>query len=267
MIINGSNFTIGADPEVFLGDPQDGSFVSAHDLLPGTKVAPHKVPYGAVQVDGMAAEFNIDPAEDLEEFSSNLREVQNTLKGMIGDKVFLDKCSVMFDEQFAKGIPDLNLLLGCDADYNGWTMAENPSPDGEKLMRTVGGHIHIGGDLLKTDSPFCPSHFEMSARLARILDAKLGVYSVLWDDDDDRRTMYGRAGSFRPKTYGMEYRTLSNKWIFNPKLVSFVYSAVKDSIKEMFNGFEPEGSYREIIDNSDRGNSFFKGNQIAEGLI
>jgi hypothetical protein len=59
-------FKIGADPEFFLRDKATGKFVSAHGLIPGTKRQPMKVDKGAVQVDGMALEFNIDPVTNLD---------------------------------------------------------------------------------------------------------------------------------------------------------------------------------------------------------
>ena len=58
MLVNNKKFTIGADPEVFVADSLTNTFVSAHDLVPGTKLEPFAVNKGAVQVDGMALEFN-----------------------------------------------------------------------------------------------------------------------------------------------------------------------------------------------------------------
>lgn len=265
MLINGKNFTFGADPEIFVKDKSSGKFVSAHDLVPGTKLKPHAVPKGAVQVDGMALEFNIDPAENYEEFEANLFSVKETLASMIGDKQFIEDTSVFFDKDFIKDVPAFNLALGCEADYNGWTLKENPKACDTGLMRTAGGHIHIGG--FPTDEPFSPPHFEACGRLARILDHTLGVYSLLWDKDDKRRDMYGKAGSFRPKVYGMEYRTLSNKWIFNPSLVKFVFEATKKAVEHMFDpSFEPKEVVREIIDTSNRDDEFFINNPTVKYL-
>jgi len=53
---------VGCDPELFV--KKDGVLVSAHGLVQGSKEHPFRVSKGAVQVDGMALEFNIDPAED-----------------------------------------------------------------------------------------------------------------------------------------------------------------------------------------------------------
>ena len=51
---------VGCDPEVFVA--QGGVFKSAYNLIKGDKKNPQKIRSGAVQVDGMALEFNIDPA-------------------------------------------------------------------------------------------------------------------------------------------------------------------------------------------------------------
>ena len=51
---------VGCDPEVFV--KQNGVFKSAFGLIKGDKKNPQKIRNGAVQVDGMALEFNIDPA-------------------------------------------------------------------------------------------------------------------------------------------------------------------------------------------------------------
>ena len=257
MLVNGREFTVGADPEVFLG--KAGAFVSAHDKLPGDKRNPHKVECGAVQVDGMAAEFNIDPAKDFEQFKSNLDTVQGVLKSMIGDLDFIEDVSVFFDKEFADQIPAENMMLGCESDFNGWSMMDNNPPEETTMMRTAGGHVHVGGFF--TNDIFSDTHFGASARLARTLDETIGVYSVLWDKDDQRRSMYGKAGCFRPKFYGMEYRTLSNKWIFSDKLVRFVYDGVKEALGKMFDpDYNPDPEIRSIIDESRRDSHFFQNN-------
>lgn len=261
MKVKGVEYSIGADPEIFMGI--NGAFISAHDKIPGDKLAPHKVNNGAVQVDGMALEFNIDPAKNYKEFSNNLNVVQKILKDMIGDYEFLNVSSVYFDELFTKNIPSHNLMLGCQPDYNGWTMEETPMPDQSKLMRTAGGHVHIGG--INAKDPYEFHHFGECGRLARILDETVGVYSILWDKDDERRSMYGQAGCFRPKKYGMEYRTLSNSWIFKESTVKFVYDAVVRALKKFSDkDYQGDFSVREIINTSNRDSHFFNNNPYVK---
>ena len=264
MEINGRNFTIGADPEIFVG--RGGSFIPAVNMVPGNKKTPHKVERGAVQVDGMALEFNIDPASSYEEFQGNLDIVQAQLKAMIGDVEFLDVASVIFSEEFLKGVPYENVQLGCEPDFNGYTVSVNPAPNEQSLMRTAGGHVHIGG--FSVDRGNRRGHMADMARLTRLMDQEVGVYSVLWDMDDRRRVMYGKAGCFRPKPYGMEYRSMSNAWIFSKDLVRFVYDATFDAVQRFVDGEDAASATpRDIMNNSDRRNEFFTRNQKAERVM
>ena len=247
MKINGTEYTIGADPEIFMG--KDGKFVNAYGIIPGSKVQPFFVEKGAVQVDGMALEFNIQPAKNKKEFVSHLDIVQEQLKAMLPKNFdFLKEATVLFDEKFLEEAPQESKILGCEADWNAYTMDVNPKPDQKALMRTVGGHVHIGG--FQTLFPNNEDHMIKCGRLTRILDETLGIYSLLWDDDKQRRTMYGQAGSFRPKIYGMEYRPLSNKWLFNRKIVEFVFDSTMEAVQKFLEkDYRPHPECRMIMNN------------------
>lgn len=232
MKVNGQEFTIGADPEIFVA--KDGVPHSAHGLVRGTKRRPMKVKNGAVQVDGMALEFNINPAKSISEFSKNIKTVMESLKEQINDFSFILQPSVVFDENHFNEQPRIATRLGCEPDYNAYTGEANPKPDtaSNPTLRTAAGHVHIGwtNDI----DPFDEGHFEACRHLTRVLDASLGILSFLWDDDGERRTLYGKAGAFRPKPYGMEYRVLSNAWLKDERYVCAVYSTVKLAIQQAF---------------------------------
>ena len=72
--------TIGADPELFLSI--GGELVSSYGIVPGSKYNPYAVPFGAVQVAGMALEFNIDPADHKDDFVHNIVKVLSTFRYM-----------------------------------------------------------------------------------------------------------------------------------------------------------------------------------------
>lgn len=246
---------VGADPELFMRHPDSGNFVSAHDRIPGTKWEPHKVPYGAVQVDGTALEFNIDPAKTVDEFVHNISEVRKTLVNMVpGYNVVAEPVAHFDAEYFKFEVPSSAQELGCNPDYNGWTMDVNPHPDpaGEPF-RTASGHLHIGwtedADVENKD------HFLLCCRIARQLDYYLGLYSLQWDTDGTRRKLYGKAGAFRPKSYGMEYRVLSNRWLNSEPLTRWVYNTVQVAMSDAFAGLWAEDKYgdlaQKIIDNND----------------
>jgi len=201
----------GADPELFVVNPE-GEFVSADGLIPGTKERPHKVEHGAVQVDGFAAEFNIDPVDNYKDWRRNIFAVRKQLQDMLpnGHKLVCVPTAVFSREQW-DAASDQSKMLGCSPDYNAWTQTVNPSPDAPPFIRHAGGHIHVGwtDDANPSDKGYVKSCID----LVRQLDWFLGAWSVKKDPDVARRAMYGKAGAMRFKPYGVEYRTLSNFWL------------------------------------------------------
>jgi len=242
---------IGADPELFMKD-KAGNLVSAWNAIPGTKKAPHKVERGAVQVDGMALEFNIEPAFNEATFIENINHVMKQMKDMIPHEFFIAPVA-HFGTEYIKSQPEEALELGCDPDFNGWTMGVNPRPDGDRPFRTASGHVHVGWD--KDRDLGNPTYFYEAGAVARQLDFYLGLPSLMVDADKTRRELYGKAGAFRMKPYGVEYRVLSNFWLASPRYQGWVYRAAKRAVEDMFvkDIFLPEleGDIQDIINNSD----------------
>lgn len=208
-----STFTFGCDPEVFL--KKNGKPASAFGLLPGDKENPHKTDGGAIQVDGMAAEFNIDPVPQSDFETFNLRVVQQIKEIRARVPGFnLNVAPVQdFGEEFLAEQPQEAKELGCDPDYCAYTLSPNPRPDGDRPFRTGAGHVHIGwGADIPVDNE---EHIEICANFVKVMDATVGLFMTMIDRDPRRRELYGKAGAFRPKPYGVEYRTPSNVWIKN----------------------------------------------------
>jgi hypothetical protein len=72
--------------------------------------------------------------------------------------------------------------------------------------------------------------------MARLMDRYLGVPSLGWDKDQIRRKTYGKAGNCRVKEYGVEYRALSNAWLFEPTIMRYVFDATIKAAKALKNG-------------------------------
>jgi hypothetical protein len=72
--------------------------------------------------------------------------------------------------------------------------------------------------------------------LVRQLDCILYPASLLWDDDDKRRTLYGKIGAFRPKEYGVEYRPLSNAYLSSKKTQKYVFDVAMKAASDFFDG-------------------------------
>jgi len=239
---------IGCDPELFVVN-SEGRPRSAYGLIPGTKESPFKVPKGAYQVDGMALEFNIDPARTEEEFVGNIGAVMQRLRADVPPEYkFHIKPSVSFQHAILKKAPDEAKELGCQPDLNAYTLEENPRPDANTTLRTASGHIHIG--LEKDADISSEEHLIKYSILTKHLDLFLGIRSLEWDKDQTRRKLYGNPGAMRLKPYGVEYRVLSNQWLERESLVRFVYRQTIKCIEDlMSNGALSDKDYK-IISNA-----------------
>lgn len=223
---NGTEVLIGCDPEFFLYSPRAKRNVSAHRLIPGDKKNPHKVDGGAIQVDGTAVEFNIDAASTAEQFEANVKKVLGHLRKTIPEKYeFQFKPAIYYPQEYFDKLPARTKELGCDPDYNAYTGATNPRPPADKVgtMRTGSGHIHIGWT--KDADIEDPSHIWDCRQLVKTLDQFFIQYSHFWDNDVDRRRLYGNYGAFRPKSYGVEYRVLSNAWLAHPEIYQWLFTS------------------------------------------
>lgn len=226
---------VGCDPELFLRSKATGQIVSAHSHLPGTKLEPYKVPHGAIQVDGTAAEFNIDPATSPANFVGNIESVIRNLQKRLPEFDLIYDPTVTYPEDYFSSLPDTAKELGCNPDFNAYTEEVNLPPEGNKTtMRTASGHIHVGWtEGVDIRDEF---HFKDCVTVTRQLDYYLGLFSLMWDPDDKRRSLYGKAGAFRVKPYGSEYRTLSNVWLRSQSVQNWVYRATQTAIKHLFQG-------------------------------
>lgn len=253
------DFTVGVDPEIFL--TLDGKAVSAYGLIEGSKEKPFPVPSGAYQVDGTAVEFNTDPVplNDFTTFNAKMVTVMKELQKAVsakGDYKFNISPVQDYDQEYLDSLPDESKELGCDPDYNAYTMEENPRPDGERPFRTGAGHIHVGwGADIPVENR---EHHEICAGFVKMLDATVGLFMTCIDRDPRRRELYGKAGAYRAKPYGVEYRFPSNVWIQEKVLRRAVHILVGKAVNYMEAGYsvrkitgQTEEQIRYILDNGD----------------
>lgn len=237
---------IGSDPEVFLKRKDTKELVSALECIPGSKHHPFPTKYGSIQPDNILAEFNSEPAHSKQEFIVNHRLILGDLKDV------LDPLDLEWDF-IASALAPEHLLwdpramqAGCDPDFCVWNcsmvnnkpklVANMKANYSATQMRAAGGHLHISFDQAEDDLSM-----EQRFNFVKALDYNLGVASVLIDPDKDRRSLYGKAGSFRPKFKangdpydGVEYRTLSNFWLKSDDLMGWVY----DQVEEVYQNLE-----------------------------
>ena len=235
---------LGSDPEVFLQD--DNGLVAVCGLINHDKWDPLQVADMAqgftFQEDNVAVEFGIPPAASAQEFISHIKAVQARFLKEYSHLKFSKLSATLFPKAQLKH--PAAKIFGCEPDFNAWTGEVNPKPAApSKLLRSAGGHVHV--------------ETKLDAReVIKAMDFFLGVPSVLMDDGELRKQLYGKHGAYRPKPYGCEYRTLSNFWIFEDKKIQWVWDNTKRALEYVskYGGLHPdmEGPIAEAIDSNNK---------------
>jgi len=210
------NITFGADPELFLRDKVSGVFTPACGLVGGTKKRPKKIDKKGhcIQEDNVMVEFNIPPARDAESVVKSISLVLGHLSRKLPQFDLVISAAQEFDPDLLEQHPKAK-EFGCDPDYDAWKMLINPAPNPNTNIRTCGGHIHVGYNNPTTDN---------QVALVRAMDLFLGVPLIERDPDKVRKSRYGKAGAFRPKDYGVEWRVASNYWIGSEDTIRWAYN-------------------------------------------
>lgn len=225
---------MGTDPELFL--KCGGEFVSAYGLFPGTKSNPHPVEKGAVQVDGLALEFNIDPADNAEEFDKNistvLAQMEEMVKEVDKDMELVFTPFAEFDAEYFKLLPFECKLLGCDPDFDCYYGLPKDAPDiMDRPFRTAAGHIHVGWT--EGEDPESAAHFEDARFIAQSLEGGVGYYTRYKDPRETKRLEWYGKTAFRPKSYGVEWRSPSNLWVQHPAKRRDLFERIKLQIEKV----------------------------------
>jgi hypothetical protein len=254
-------FKLGCDPELFLLN-EHNEYRSAIDTFGGDKRHPRQLmELGdgfCVQEDNVALEFNIPPSSDEPTFVNNVNRIVNFLAESAKDQfglLFSTESATLFP---AEQLQDIRALtFGCDPDYNAWTGRQNPRPKGvDERLRSAGGHVHVGlEDIIERKE---------KRRLIRLMDLHLGIPSVVMDHGDMRKELYGKHGAMRFKSYGVEYRTLSNFWIFSPTKTQWVWNATERAIQDFESGRDIQELHEIIGTTIDNNNKTAASQMISE---
>ena len=229
------NFTIGCDPEVFISNEYTGQFIPAsifNDDV-GDKHNPTETEYGIISVDGCALEFGTKPTDTFQLWMNRLEDGMNHISQMARKKdttyTIDSRCVAEFSKDWWVQVPRQNKRFGCDPDFKvsgeGDLLQNEVRRKTNTPMRTAGGHVHIGWT---TDaSPYDKQHLIKCANVIRLLETDGLLPSPMNTDlDEMRRHMYGGYGVFRPKSYGLEYRALSNFWVHDKYDCEQIFKAV-----------------------------------------
>ena len=218
------NVTIGADIEVFL-ENNLGEIISAEGIIKGTKDEPFRFmdnnDYFGTSLDNVMAEFCIPPATNHKEFYDYIQHALGYINTSLPENVrTIAIPAAKINEKYLQ--TDNAKLFGCDPDYNAWLMGYmNPIPEAKGNLRSCGGHIHIG---------YGTPNDLISMCIIRAMDIYVGLPSILQEPDNERKSLYGKAGAFRMKPYGVEYRTISNYYINSEQLTNWVFNNTLEAI-------------------------------------
>lgn len=237
------NFTLGCDPEMFLIDG-DGKLTSAIGRIGGSKRMPRPLGIGegfAVQEDNVAVEYNIPPSDSAAAFDVNINKAIDAIYQEVKQQ------GLAFSHLSAASFPEDELIhpmameFGCDPDFDAWKDgAKNPRPKADDhTLRSCGGHVHVGYKFRSKQDVI---------NFVKIYDLVAGVPSVLMDDGEKRKQLYGKAGAYRPKPFGLEYRTLSNYWTFDSKYRKWIWNTVNRTLDMLDNKFDAEIEREAILD-------------------
>ena len=235
--------TLGCDPEFFFEGAR-GKTTGAEKVLPeaglvyppgttgkrdGDYTSCGGVAASKIVIDGVQAELNPRPntcrANLANEISACFRQLHKELEKN-GSKIGVSfKPLVNITQKELDSLSEKSKTFGCAPSTNLYQHAESKiTVDPKKYRkRSAGGHIHLGavggyGDGVK-------NALANVDEMVYMLDIIVGNTSVLLDrnpNNVERRKVYGRAGEYRSKSYGIEYRTLSNYWLQSYQLMSFV---------------------------------------------
>jgi len=237
----------GCDPEIFLVNAITEKFISSVGLIGGTKDFPFPIGAGcAVQEDNVSVEFNTPACATAKEYIDAIAYNLDYIKeraDSLGLALKITPSAVFDDDQLQT---EAAQTFGCEPDYNAWNKGSiNPKPRANNAnLRSAGGHIHIelpeGTDILE---------------VVKAMDLFVGCQMLAFDTDKGRRELYGKAGAFRKKSYGVEYRTASNAWIQSPERIQWVWDQTDKAVAFALSGItftEEQGNkIQQCINTSD----------------
>ncbi len=268
---------LGCDPEFFFADKK-GNIVGSEKVLTKND----KIDRGLV-IDGVQAELNPGASYCRQLLAGNISSCFRCLRDALRNRgidvtVKIDSL-VDISRRELDSLSEGCQVFGCDPSTNIYNEGENKTSTikvdpKQYLKRSAGGHIHLGNAYVnyldkkyaQTDPDIDPSYLryhELAKRIesalkskpdimVAILDITVGNTCVLLDrsaGNVERRENYGRAGEYRLKPYGIEYRTLSNFWLRSYQLMSFVTGLCRFAV-HVVSESTPENNYVEAFLNA-----------------
>lgn len=217
--------TIGSDFELLVKNLELNKIVPVPLKFGGSKVNPLGIGNGCHrQIDCVTAEFNIPPGTTKEEFLNSINYCMTAGNRILSDinpaLTLVAKSSNRFDQEDLD-VSDVYTTFGCSSSIDAWSRKSREAcADEAKNLRSAGFHVWIGLEDVDVDT-------ELFLRIVKSMDLFLGLPSLLIDQDQERRSIYGQAGDCRYKQIKeitlCEYRSLGSYMLSSKELISYVY--------------------------------------------
>ena len=222
------NFLIGTDPEFFAVDNFTGESRSLIGYIDGTKADPVEIGNGCRRLlDNVAVEFNVPPSKEygeiLESVKYCVKYTNDSLKHNHLKLVY--RSSLRFDPLQLNS--EAAREFGCSPSISIYD--ERPHkvklrPEFENL-RSAGYHLHFGWEDIPTEGELKDFIF--------LCDLFLGIPSLEFDKDEERRKLYGRFGDYRLTSYGVEYRTLGANMFLHEDVIYRGLENIKNNLNNI----------------------------------
>ena len=252
--------TLGCDPELFF--TKGGKVIGSEKVIPIEGLVPIDKYGGAskgskIVRDGVQAELNPQAKTCRvflsQEISLCFQKLLETMKEKNDPELNIDFTqTIKIDKEELASLSPENQILGCSPSKNAYNKRNFLSvKNGSKYYyRSAGGHIHLGKISPSYGGDAVNNALDNHKTLIPLLDIVLGNTCVLLDRDPgniQRRKVYGRAGEYRTPKHGVEYRTLSNFWLRNYQLTSFVMGLARETVLILANSNKKHNYAKEII--------------------
>lgn len=235
---------LGSDPELFV--------TNGTDVVPSFVVLDNKDQH-PVTMDGFQVELHPTPASCRVSAGHWIGESLIKLKELAVKKGLhiSFKTAHRISDKTWEMTDDTVKRFGCNPTKSAYSEEVERGNGLRERFRAGGGHIHIDHT----------SALKNQDGLVQLLDIVVGNTLVLIDRDPnnaERRLKYGRAGEYRPKPYGLEYRVPSNFWLRDYVLWSLVAGLVRNALTIRAQGLEKQlvgmfdmNKIRDAINNND----------------
>jgi hypothetical protein len=243
--------SVGCDPELFI--LRNGRPISAIPIFEGSKgdekplITYTNEVVGGVIHDNVAVEFTMPPCLDAGDFRKAVSDCRSAIYRRLNEHardLAVNPGEFVLSTSGSFVIADEELkhedarTFGCSEDYNAWRggmVNKKPRVNVVGNLRAAGGHVHVGflRDKSEKLAEFLSDDWG-KVQFVQLLDMSLGqVIAGIEAQREDkltfirRRSMYGAAGCYRPKEYGVEYRSPSSVWLETPPYAKTVFNTVQ----------------------------------------